>query len=112
MLLSTSFSLGPSLGSFLAPSSDVDLAASKQIIEAAHPVPAIAIRLEHKMVPAIVARAAMILAEQIDEEFIGTVSQSGAKDQLARRSRPGGTPIFSPYMEAFIDPEAPRGPWG
>src|SRR5579871_3029903 len=34
------------------------------------------------------------------------------KNQRAYRFSPGGTAIFSPYNDALIDPDAPRGPCG
>src|SRR5262249_55375408 len=65
----------------------VDVGALEQIIEAADPVPAIAVRLEQDMVLSVLAGGAVVLGEQVDQPIVGPLAQADGKTGLTRPVR-------------------------
>src|SRR6266542_6717067 len=62
----------------------VDIAALEQIIQAPDAIPAIAVWLQHQPVLAVVARMAVIVRQEIDEQAAALAFQPGRKGDLTR----------------------------
>src|SRR5262245_33079597 len=68
----------------LAGRSHVDLAALEQIIESAHAIPAICECVEQEMMAAVLARAAVVLGQQINQQSGRFIVQPDVEADLAR----------------------------
>jgi hypothetical protein len=67
----------------LARSIHVDIAALEQIIEPADAIPAVAIAFHQKPVPAAFVGMAVVLAQQVDQQFSGIAGNPYGESDLA-----------------------------
>src|SRR5690348_10012025 len=62
----------------------LDVATLQEIVEAADPVPSIAVTFQHQRVLAALIRATVILAQQIDQKLAGLTGNPDRKGKFAR----------------------------
>src|SRR5207237_1087208 len=62
----------------------VNLAPPEQVIQAAHPIPAIAIGLDDEPVRAVLVAVTMLLCQQIHEQPLGLIVQANRETDLMR----------------------------